>query len=70
MMLGGLLDIDEKDYLSDKFYDEYKLFTPLLDAEENWIIPLHQIFENKNIDCWWVKHLPVVEFKSHNKFQN
>jgi hypothetical protein len=47
-MLGGLLDKEEKDYLSDKFYDEYKPFTPLLDTEKNWIIPLHQIFENKH----------------------
>jgi hypothetical protein len=53
-MLGGILDEEERLYLSDKFYDEYKPFTLLLDAEENWIIPLHQIFENKNIDCWWV----------------
>ena len=69
-MLGGILDEEERLYLSDKFYDECKPFTPVLDAEETWIIPLHQIFENKNIDCWWVKHLPVVEFKSHNKYQN
>jgi hypothetical protein len=66
-MLGGLLDNEERIYLSDKFYDEYKPFTPILDAEENWILLLHQIFENKNIDCWWVKHLQIVEFKSHNK---
>ena len=66
-MLGGLLDNDEKKYLSDKFYQEYKPFTPLLDSERNWILPLHQIFENKNIDCWWVNHLPIVEFKSFHK---
>jgi len=69
-MLGGILDEEEKLYLSDKFYDEYKPFTPMLDAEDNWILPLYQIFENKNIDCWWVKHLSIVEFKSHNKYQN
>jgi len=62
-MLGGLLDFDEKKYLSDKFYDEYKPFTPLLDADRNWILPLYQIFENKNLDCWWVRYLPIVEFK-------
>ncbi len=66
-MLGGLLDNDEKKYLSDKFYDDFKPFTPLLDADRNWVIPLYQIFENKNIDCWWVKYLPIVEFKSFYK---
>jgi hypothetical protein len=62
-MLGGLLDEEEKKYLSDKQYDEYKPFTPLLDVEKNWILPLYQIFENKNIDCWWVNYLPIVEYK-------
>ena len=66
-MLGGLLDNDEKKYLSDKFYDDFKPFTPLLDSDRNWILPLYQIFENKNIDCWWVKYLPIVEFKSFHK---
>lgn len=66
-MLGGLLDADEKKYLSDKNYDDDKPFTPILDAQNNWILPLHQIFENKNIDCWWVKHLEIVDFKLHNK---
>lgn len=62
-MLGGLLDNEERKYLSDKYYDEYKLFTPLLDIDKNWILPLYQIFENKNLDCWWVRYLPIVEFK-------
>jgi hypothetical protein len=66
-MLGGLLDNDEKKYLSDKFYDDFKPFTPLLDSDRNWILPLYQIFENKNLDCWWVKYLPIVEFKSFHK---
>lgn len=64
-MLGGLLDNDEKKYLFDKFYDEYKPFTPLLDKDRNWILPLYQIFENKNLDCWWVRYLPIVEFKHY-----
>lgn len=66
-MLGGLLSDDEKEYLSDKFYSKQKLFTPILDSDNNWIIPLHQIFENENIDCWWVKYLPIVELKQQNK---
>jgi hypothetical protein len=62
-MLGGILDEDERKYLHGKHYDEFKPFTPLLDAEKNWILPLYQIFENKNIDCWWVRYLPIVEYK-------
>lgn len=62
-MLGGLLDEEEKKYLLGKYYDEYKVFTPLQDIEKNWILPLYQIFENKNLDCWWVRYLPIVEYK-------
>jgi hypothetical protein len=62
-MLGGLLDEEEKTFLSEKHYKEHKIFTPILDSNNNWVLPLHQIIENKNIDCWWVRYLPIVEFK-------
>ena len=64
MTLGGLLDEDEKEFLSKKKYEDDKFFTPLQDSEKNWIIPLHQIFDNTNIDCWWVKYLPLIEYKT------
>lgn len=62
-MLGGLLDEDERKYLHGKYYEDHKLFTPMQDIEKNWILPLYQIFENKNLDCWWVVYLPIVIFK-------
>jgi hypothetical protein len=62
-MLVGLLDEDEKNYLSNKYYEQYKKFTPILDANEQWVLPLHQIYDNENIDCWWVKYLPIIEYK-------
>jgi hypothetical protein len=62
-MIGGILDEEEKEYLLGRNYDDFKPFTPLLDAEKNWILPLYQIFENKNLDCWWVRYLPIVEYK-------
>jgi len=62
-MLVGVLDEDEKNYLSNKCYDEYKKFTPILESNGQWVLPLHQIYENTNIDCWWVKYLPIIEYK-------
>jgi hypothetical protein len=62
-MLGGLLDEDERKYLSNKYYVEGHIFTPLRITNENWILPLHQIYDNTNIDCWWVKYLPIIEYK-------
>jgi hypothetical protein len=63
MTLGGLLDEDEKEFLSKKQYEDDKFFTPLQDSEKKWILPLHQIFDNTNIDCWWIKYLPIIEYK-------
>jgi hypothetical protein len=62
-MLGGALDDDERKYLFDKHYVEGHKFTPLKTSDGVWILPLYQIYNNENIDCWWVKYLPIVEYK-------
>jgi hypothetical protein len=62
-MLVGLLDEDEKTYLSNKYYEQYKKFTPILTIDGDWVLPLHQIYDNTDIDCWWVKYLPIIEYK-------
>ncbi len=69
-MVVGLLDEEEKNYLAIRYYKQYKIFTPLLDSNNNWVLPLYQILENSNLDCWWVKYLPLIDFKkpqSNNK---
>lgn len=65
-MLGGLLDEDERKYLLNKYYVEGHLFTPLRLPNGTFILPLYQIHYNENIDCWWVKYLPITEYKIHN----
>jgi hypothetical protein len=61
----GILDNDEKEALEGQQYAHNRFFTPLQDDENNWILPLDQIENNKNIDFWWVKHLPLVEYKTN-----
>ena len=65
-MLAGKLDEDEKRYLENKEYVAGHLFTPLKTLDNIWILPLYQIYYNENIDCWWVKYLPIIEIKLHN----
>ena len=65
-MLAGLLDEDEKRYLENKEYTKGHRFTPLKSSDNIWILPLYQIYYNENIDCWWVKYLPIIEIKLHN----
>jgi hypothetical protein len=59
----GILDNDEKEALEGQEYAPNRFFTPIQDADNNWILPLTQIENNQNIDFWWVKHLPLIEYK-------
>jgi len=59
----GLLTDEEKDAIDGQRYAKGKYFKPLQDADENWVVPLEQIRNNKNIDFWWVLYLPQIEYK-------
>jgi hypothetical protein len=59
----GLLAEDEKEALEGEKYDLDKFFTPEQDLDGNWILPINQIQNNKNIDFWWVKYLPLIDYK-------
>jgi hypothetical protein len=59
----GILDNDEKEALEGQEYAPNRFFTPLQDADNNWILPLDQTTNCKNIKFWWVKHLPLIEYK-------
>lgn len=59
----GLLDQEEKEAIEGQRFADGKYFTPLQDADKNWVLPLNEIKNNKNIDFWWVKHLPLIDYK-------
>jgi hypothetical protein len=59
----GLLDQDEKEALEGEKYALNKFFTPEQDADGNWVLPINQIQNNKNINFWWVKYLPLIDYK-------
>ena len=59
----GLLDQDEKEALEGEKYALNKFFTPEQDADGNWVLPIKQIQNNKNINFWWVKYLPLIDYK-------
>jgi hypothetical protein len=58
----GLLDQDEKEAIEGQRYAKGRYFTPFQDADGNWVLHLEQINKNKNIDFWWVKHLPLIDY--------
>jgi hypothetical protein len=59
----GLLDEDEKEALEVEKYDLNNFFTPEEDANGNFVLPIYQIQNNKNINFWWVSHLPLIDYK-------
>jgi len=59
----GLLDLEEKEALEGEKYNLNKFFTPEEDADGNFVLPLKQIKNNKNINFWWVKYLPLIDYK-------
>jgi hypothetical protein len=59
----GLLAEDEKEALEGEKYDLDKFFTPEEDADGNFVLPINQIKNNKNINFWWVSHLPLIDYK-------
>jgi len=63
-MLGGILDEEEVKYLASRYYVEGHRFTPLRMPNGAYMLPLYQIYYNENIDCWWVKYLQIIEFKT------
>ena len=59
----GLLDQEEKEALEGEKYDLNNFFTPEEDADGNFVLPIKQIKNNKNMNFWWVKYLPLIDYK-------
>jgi hypothetical protein len=59
----GILDNDEKEALEGQEYAPNRFFTPVQDADNNYVLPLNQLTNCKNIKFWCVKHLPLIEYK-------
>jgi len=59
----GLLTDEEKEAIEGNRYAKGKYFTPKQDDDGFWVLPLEQIKNNKNIDFWWVLHLPQIDYK-------
>lgn len=63
MTLVGLLTIEQKDSLVGQMYDEDSYFNPIEDADSNWIISVEEIEYNTNPEFFWIKDLPLIEYK-------
>lgn len=60
---GGYITVEEKEFLQEQQYLPDFYFTPIQDVKGNWYLPMEQINKNENIDCWWIKHLEIKQYK-------
>jgi hypothetical protein len=61
-MIVALLDINQKELLIGKKYDDNSLFNPVQDAEGNWVISTQEIEQNIYPEFDWIKDLPLIEY--------
>jgi hypothetical protein len=63
-MLVAILTEEQKDLLIGNMYADASYFYPIQDADENWIISTEEINYNVNSDFFWIKDLPLIDFKA------
>jgi hypothetical protein len=63
MIQVGLLTETQKDQLVGQLYDSDSYFNPIQDIDNNWIISTEEIEQCVNPDFFWVKDLPLIEYK-------
>jgi len=63
MIQVGLLTETQKDQLVGQLYDLDSYFNPIQDIDSNWIISTEEIEQCVNPDFFWVKDLPLIEYK-------
>jgi hypothetical protein len=59
----GLLTVQEKDDLVGQLYAPDCYFYPVQDADDNWIISQEEIDYCINSAFFWVKSLPLIDYK-------
>ena len=58
----GLLTLEQKDSLIGQLFDDDSFFNPVQDNDENWIISIEEIEQNKNPEFSWLQNLEMIVF--------
>lgn len=62
-MKAKVLTVEQKNSIEGKYFKEYHVFSPIEDANGNWILMLDSVQETTNPDYQWVKDLPEIDFE-------
>jgi hypothetical protein len=63
MIQVGLLTLEQKEDLVGQLYAPDSYFYPVQDADDNWVISTQEIDNCINMAFFWVKELPLIEYK-------
>ena len=63
MIYVGLLTEDQYNQIFGQMFDDDSFFNPLQDQDDNWIISEEEINFCTNPEFFWVKSLPLIEYK-------
>lgn len=63
MTLVGLLTIEQYNEIVGQLYAPDSYFNPIQDADNNWIISQEEINFCTNPEFYWIKDLPLIEYK-------
>ena len=58
-----LLTTEQKDSLIGIYFKKDHVFSPILDANDNWVLGLDTSNQTTNPNFQWVKELPEIEFE-------
>ena len=58
-----LLSQEQYDLIKDNLFNETNYFLSIMDANNNWTLELSQVEQITNVDFFWVKDLPEIEYK-------
>jgi hypothetical protein len=62
-MMVKLLSQEQYDLIKDNLFNETNYFLSIMDANNNWTLELSQVEQITNVDFFWVKDLPEIEYK-------
>jgi hypothetical protein len=58
-----LLTTAQKDSLIGVYFKKDHMFSPILDANDNWVLGLDTAKQTTNPNFQWIKELPEIDFE-------
>jgi len=58
-----LINLEQANDIRGKEYSHNRFYSPIEDANANWIIGQEEVVDCENEDLIWVKELPLIDYE-------